>query len=443
MRLNPRLDVRTTQFAVGQGSFQFCSIELTSMGNSGSFSYVYDCGSISKRHSLKTEIDSLVSELRNQSKNLDLVFISHAHEDHLNGLPHLLDKATGVVADVVVMPLLSPVDRLIGLASAQRSSARRGSRFFRSFMIDPLGALAGLGVKRVIQISASGLGQEYLEVGGEPPSLDNVNQEQAPRLASGWSITGRERLSAQSASDRGRVADDSAFEIEIGGFPLWLLVPYVDPGVTRHHEKFLELLAKSLGRTKEELLTWLTRPGSIEVLAKKHRRMLRHCYEKISNLNGTSMSLYSGPRFHPNGRPEITPVFSGYAGNLGFARRSWIWWCVSRYHRRQNGGRIAWLSSGDSELGELSSRSAFLAHYSRVLSTVGTFVLPHHGSEPNFDVGLLRAIQPNACISSSASKGKWRHPAKEVVDEIETRGILIARVNEILDTRLDETVRVI
>ena len=39
-----------------------------------------------------------------QRRSFDLLFISHAHADHLNGVPRLLDKVRGLKVETIVMP---------------------------------------------------------------------------------------------------------------------------------------------------------------------------------------------------------------------------------------------------------------------------------------------------------------------------------------------------
>lgn len=65
---------------------------------------VYDCGSTSK-----ARVECHVSKLtdRNDIDVIDDVFISHFHEDHVNGLPMLLEKFD---MRHVVMPLMSEKD---------------------------------------------------------------------------------------------------------------------------------------------------------------------------------------------------------------------------------------------------------------------------------------------------------------------------------------------
>ena len=73
---------------VGQGAFYS---EVFSIDDREEFTVVYDCGTESDGASLDHEIDSFVKGLKNSK--IDLLFISHFHKDHINGLPKLASMA--------------------------------------------------------------------------------------------------------------------------------------------------------------------------------------------------------------------------------------------------------------------------------------------------------------------------------------------------------------
>ena len=69
-----------TFHGVGQGLFYSGSI------CDNTFNFVYDCGTSSDKSCLKNALP----EIR---QDLDFVVISHLHDDHVNGLPELFEKA--------------------------------------------------------------------------------------------------------------------------------------------------------------------------------------------------------------------------------------------------------------------------------------------------------------------------------------------------------------
>ncbi len=90
---------------VGQGAFY--TEELCSNGKS--FNAVYDCGSITDKNILENRIDCYLDNLKKQQNKeekteIDIVFISHFHNDHTNGIDYLLKNAN---VQVLVLPQLS------------------------------------------------------------------------------------------------------------------------------------------------------------------------------------------------------------------------------------------------------------------------------------------------------------------------------------------------
>lgn len=74
-------------WAVGQGLFS--SGKILSGGNP-TFSWVYDCGTVSRKIFLEKAIDKMVAQ--NPLPTIDLLVISHFDKDHISGLPYLLGK---------------------------------------------------------------------------------------------------------------------------------------------------------------------------------------------------------------------------------------------------------------------------------------------------------------------------------------------------------------
>src|SRR3546814_15171147 len=64
-------------------------------------------------------IDELLADTGKQAK-LDILFLSHIHEDHVNGVEKLLDKTDGLKVDTIVLTLLPIEDRLIAFRTEER-----------------------------------------------------------------------------------------------------------------------------------------------------------------------------------------------------------------------------------------------------------------------------------------------------------------------------------
>lgn len=91
--------------------FQPAGQGLFYTGRVGKFNFVYDCGTNSKNTPLSTAIKSYASKLKTP---LDLLIISHFHQDHINGIPRLLVAVDKI--NKVSLPYLSSVERLIAVS---------------------------------------------------------------------------------------------------------------------------------------------------------------------------------------------------------------------------------------------------------------------------------------------------------------------------------------
>ena len=89
------MEVTRVFHPVGQGAFYTESFEDKRM-------VVYDCGGKS-REFMEEYIDSFLPE--NPKQQIDAIFISHLHNDHINGLDHLLSRAN---VKKIFLPLFTP-----------------------------------------------------------------------------------------------------------------------------------------------------------------------------------------------------------------------------------------------------------------------------------------------------------------------------------------------
>ena len=86
---------------VGQGAFYFERFSVEECGQC--VNIVYDCGSLSGLKHLK----KIVNYEFEKTDVIDALFISHLHEDHINGIPLLMERCH---VKRVYLPLISPVD---------------------------------------------------------------------------------------------------------------------------------------------------------------------------------------------------------------------------------------------------------------------------------------------------------------------------------------------
>ena len=98
---------------VGQGLFY--------TGKVGDFNFMYDCGSERRRH-----LNSVISNYKNHKltvSRVDLLILSHLHDDHVAGLNALLNN--GISIDTTILPYLPPIERL--MVALKKITCRYGS----------------------------------------------------------------------------------------------------------------------------------------------------------------------------------------------------------------------------------------------------------------------------------------------------------------------------
>ena len=137
---------------VGQGLFYSGLIQKTTDGNFRQFSFVYDCGTSSScRRSFRREVDDfkgLLPSWKKRKKRLDLLIVSHLHDDHVNGLYYLFRD---LEVDTVIMPFMEQALRLLAWTESPGKEP-----FIRDFYADPAGWFSERGVRRILLIGSRG-----------------------------------------------------------------------------------------------------------------------------------------------------------------------------------------------------------------------------------------------------------------------------------------------
>lgn len=407
------------QRAVGQGFFH--TGELSEDGIER-LRYIYDCGALPAYAVARDlAIDDYLGGVPPGAR-LDLLFLSHAHDDHINGLPRLL--ASGLKVDTIVLPLMNVIDRLIAFGRAVDENPAAATDFFREFTLNPTAALGRFDPDLILYVEpgsrdggAPGSGDEPIDGPFDPVS----RREDAKREPATWKLVGKGRVIYDdprvaasavnvAAGNRTAVMPDTKAVMVPGAKAEWLLAPFVDPSVTTHAAVFRGALAKALGMTRQALRAWLLTPANVKTLVTAHASELAASYKAVkSDLNITSLSLYSGPAV------TRTPLPRAAGAQFG------------QVHHRAAGSdsRIAWLATGDAALKQPVRRATFLSHYDRLLDQVMTLTLAHHGSEGNFHPDLLDRITPVLCLVAADFRKNWRHPGSAVVQAVSSRGLFL------------------
>lgn len=311
------------------------------------------------------------------------------------------------------MPLIPDAERLIAFAAGVAADPKLvRSDFLRRFTIDQVAALSVLGPRQILFVRR---GTDDAAPGSadvaplDPPSGGETafseggaeDRLQARLIGSGdvEDLTSRQRT--LSGSVIRSIPDTSAIALPSSDRSVfWLLAPYVHSSVKVGHRRFMLALRKTTN------LKWTTSSwgGDLKKVLSDNdgAAKLRCAYQSIDlDLNVTSLCLYSGPA-------------------QGVCARSF---CVGPCFCCCSNSRAGWLSVGDTTLRKASIGREILGHFRVLLPKIGSFVLPHHGSDNNFDAGLFDAINPSLAVVAADRNKTWRHPGSSVVQAVASRGV--------------------
>lgn len=419
------------QQAVGQGGFHTAKLISTEdpaivvrshtgirVEGASSFRYVYDCGSrqVGKCRSVVRSFANSVRERR-----IDILFLSHFDEDHVNGVPYLLDPVDGVKADTVVLPWVDDVERLIAFGRAA-SRGREVGGFFRSFIVDPVAALDVFGPRRILLVRhGSGEPDDGDVIDLRPDGRDPDGPFGAKVVRDGVRRAGTanpEPISGVSATVY-VIYDDVIVDVSAGAGS-WVFKPYVracDQARVANFEREVErLLAWPWGSFRAKISDAAIRHQL--VWSKTSTKALAAAYRSaFGDRNLTSLCVYSGPRW--DGSPRKLLLFDLTKFDVA--------------------SKIGWLATGDIPLKDPAEAMDLLAHYKEQEASVATFGLPHHGSVKNYSPAVVATLRPQTCFVSAKPPRNWNHPHPSVMADVANQGAIGIHVDDTEASAFSET----
>ena len=410
--------------AVGHGTF-FNGLALDS-GRTGSFSWIYDCGS--KR---TTQIDHELTCLEGWEKwpeEVDLLVLSHFDDDHVNGVERLLKSRR---VRTLALPYM---DVGHSLACAASVSADACSASTAAFQLDPIAwpqshGLAGQ-VDTMLLVQGGPVGEDNPPFDGGPiplPGGPGDNQRTGDNRPDTNGIIPFHLASATKGTGNTAVPRTVRWRhttSTVGGdIPLELMFfnatqPDLfrkDGGgglVARRSRQSISIVQADVDIVVRRYgLQNLSRP-----LKRGWRDALRGVYVKhfgnsSQQRNNISLCLL------------VRPLRSNAARCKIFSHRNIC--CPTRRRRVPIMDKAGTLLLGDLRI-DSATLAEMQAHFgSKRWADIGTVQVPHHGSRHSWEPGAAAVFRPDRfihCIPNTSP----HHPHKSVEDDLSPTAVLRA-----------------
>lgn len=381
-----RIYLFRTIHPVGQGGFYTERFKEISSLKKKSYNVVYDCGSDTGKAGngisryVQREIDSVFSK----NEKIDIVFISHLDNDHINGVEYLMREH-----DVrnICIPLLNSNEKLLALVKCAVEGLKETS-FVYKFILDPVESVRGLPKPpRIIFVSPLGENFENRE-----RSILSINQF-SDNLKTGNQIV---LENSESIGIPGLHGKRGYF---------WIYLPVNLDGA--------ELSKKLEGYLNEEKIPVPANSEEIKMLLKKRSafKKLKAFYQALPHggINAHSMMVYSGPCEEDSCR---LADFRRLAYPDWPSRLYAHFYYEKLYRYPKYSGCMY---TGDFAVDKIKW-SRVKTYCAPLIDHVGVLQIPHHGSRHNYDPCMLKSNP--VCFISAGRSNKYGHPDRSVMEDV-------------------------
>ena len=369
---------------IGQGAFY---TERHTMSDSKEFTIVYDCGSGTQAKISKPMSKKIVSAFPNNHV-IDVLFISHFHSDHINGIEALKEHCD---IKKVIIPLIDEETKILINVDNVISRNLLSKIDFQTELLDNPSNL--FGNDRVITV------KELLPTEGRN---DTINLEN--------------NININELSDIKEIDSGTALKLLKNDNNEWLFIP-----LNYKHNLRALLFEKAL--TKRGL-SFKDIDTLDKIIAK--RKKIKEAYKEINaDLNKHSLILFSG----------IKPINKG-ADYIKHVMHSQIYHCClfsDLYCPCLRNSPCGCLYLGDIDLNQENIVSDIQNRLNLVFQNIGTIQMPHHGSIDSFNSNILEASMQCA-IFSYGTNNPFGHPSDRVIEYAVEKGLIPLFVTEQKET---------
>lgn len=361
---------------VGQGSF--CVEQF--VFDDERINLVFDCGSSTDMELLHNNIDDIFQT----EKTIHAVFISHLHEDHINGLEYLLSKYR---VKNIYFPLLNNNEKILTLVNYLYSKpSHKVEDFFFRFISNP---------------------REYLNRNDLLTNIYYVLPSDHEPLEY------REQFYDLIESGKNVAKDIKEISSNSEG---WEIVPFN----FRNKERTIDL-------TKKLEKVFIKHFPYVDIHIDENfdlgyywqnypciRYDIKKAYEYTKgSLNTNSMVVFSGTTGNARQNIYSSRSHNCYRSNI-YCRRCYKSGC---------------LYTGDYDCSGKNKFNELIKAYASYWDSIGCITIPHHGSQHNYNKQLTEN-EKIFCIISASMSNNYKHPHALVLRDLLNKRILTFWVNE-------------
>lgn len=381
-------------YPVGQGAFYS---ETHKLGDR-TFTMVYDCGSSTLK---KNEMVKIIENAFEENSIIDVLFISHFHADHVNGI-ELLAKRCKI--KLVILPLITNEEMVLVNAINLSVYGFDSTRIFERPEIFFGKGASFIGILQTVE--------EDL-VNNERVFLSEFNEKIQERSEERDSRREGENIKVATLDEKitERKPSGTLFYIsnavgeDVSNEDLtdcWRFIPF-NYRADERMKKFEDELFK-YGLTIEDVAIRIAKGCLGEYITR-----VRKAYKAVcGGLNDGSMILYSGRE-----KNDTIYMFDLSCLRDFFKMKKHERFRLAFWGEAQSGC----LYMGDINLNRDSIVADIKVKLGHRLNFVGTLQVPHHGSKHNFSADILL---PNMfyAVFSYGKDNSYKHPSVEVLRQV-------------------------
>lgn len=397
-----RYKVTRTIQPVGQGGFYTEIFEIPNQeGKISTHCVVYDCGSATRAEPIRTIESALFDDDR---LDIDILFISHFDDDHVNGLAELSKKHR---IKRIVIPQIQGYEWYYVL----EDSIKRGT-------YQPRGNL----IKSFLNSIRNETSQDEIQIIEIAP----IDSEERPDR-NNYDAQSINELDYQKFWPSGLVL--YPFEKELG----WIYIPVNTLDLNKINSLKRKLAPFFDAELDPTIWDNLSGDKCAKVIS-EHRSTINDIYKEVfGSSNASSMCLYSGLD-----SVNLQSESNIHNGSWQFCYRR-HYWCRSKENSE------ACLYTGDSNLNDLKLRNTLICLLHQHIRRIGLIQIPHHGSVHNSSNNAFYELCEDALPLLFVSYGcynRYGHPSTRLLGKLRADGYKIAEVTEKKDSYHMELIQI-